>query len=101
MRVTFSTLGGEDACDPGHGKAQRGLVDVDRRLNTAGGLHIGDSRRRLPHIYPSVPRTSRGFRLVSGLTPFGGPTRRNTVLGARVRGGRVRAFRPYTGAAGE
>jgi hypothetical protein len=99
VRITFQNFGGVDSCTPAGGRAQKGVVD-DRRWRTAKGLRIGNGVSRLRRLYPNAKRTSRGFRLVEGILPFGEP-RRYAVLGARVSGGRVRAFTMFVGAAGD
>jgi len=75
------------------------VVDDDR-WRTGKGLRIGNEITRLRRLYPDAKRTPRGFRLVEGILPFGQP-RRYAVLGARVSGGRVRAFTMFIGAAGD
>ena len=99
VRITFQNFGGVDSCEPSGGRAQKAVVDDDR-WRTGKGLRIGNEISRLRRLYPDAERTSRGFRLVEGILPFGQP-RRYAVLGARVSGGRVRAFTMFVGAAGD
>jgi hypothetical protein len=99
VRITFQNFGGVDSCEPSGGRAQKAVVD-DGRWRTAKGLRIGNEITRLRRLYPDAERTPRGFRLVEGILPFGQP-RRYAVLGARVSGGRVRAFTMFIGAAGD
>lgn len=98
-RITFQNFGGVDSCTPSGGRAQKAVVDDDR-WRTGKGLRIGNEITRLRRLYPDAKRTPRGFRLVEGILPFGQP-RRYAVLGARVSGGRVRAFTMFIGAAGD
>jgi hypothetical protein len=99
VRITFQNFGGVDSCEPSGGRAQKAVVDDDR-WRTGKGLRIGNEISRLRRLYPDAERTSRGFRLVEGILPFGQP-RRYAVLGARVSDGRVRAFTMFVGAAGD
>jgi hypothetical protein len=99
VRITFQNFGGVDSCEPSGGRAQKAVVDDDR-WRTGKGLRIGNEISRLRRLYPDAERTSRGFRLVEGILPFGQP-RRYAVLGARVADGRVRAFTMFVGAAGD
>jgi hypothetical protein len=99
VRITFQNFGGVDSCEPSGGRAQKAVVDDDR-WRTGKGLRIGNEVARLRRLYPDATQTSRGFRLVEGILPFGQP-RRYAVLGARVSGGRVRAFTMFVGAAGD
>jgi hypothetical protein len=99
VRITFQNFGGADSCEPSGGRAQKAVVDDDR-WRTGKGLRIGNRIARLRRLYPDAKRTSRGFRLVEGILPFGEP-RRYAVLGARVSGGRVSAFTMFIGAAGD
>jgi hypothetical protein len=100
VRITFQNFGGQDSCRPSGGRAQKAVVDGDTRWRTAKGLRIGNTVARLERLYPNARPTSRGFRLVEGILPFGTPVR-YAVLGARVAGGRVRAFTLFVGAAGD
>jgi hypothetical protein len=99
VRITFQNFGGVDSCQPSGGRAQKAVVDDDR-WRTGKGLRIGNDVSRLRRLYPDAQRTSRGFRLVEGILPFGQP-RKYAVLGARVADGRVRAFTMFVGAAGD
>jgi hypothetical protein len=99
VRIAFQNFGGVDSCEPSDGRAQKAVVDDDR-WRTGKGLRIGNQVARLRRLYPDATQTSRGFRLVEGILPFGQP-RRYAVLGARVSGGRVRAFTMFVGAAGD
>jgi hypothetical protein len=101
VRILFANFGGEDACDPSGGQAQRAFVSGDRRWHTARGLHIGARLQRLRQLYPNARRNAGGgFPLVTSFSPFG-TGGRYTVLGARVRGGRVTGFSMFIGGAGE
>ena len=100
VRIAFQNFGGVDSCDPRGGRAQNAVIKRDRRWRTEKGLRIGDTVRRLRRLHRRAKRTSRGFRLVEGLLPFGRP-HRYAVLGARVAGGRVTAFTIFIGAAGD
>lgn len=100
VRITFQNFGGVDSCTPRGGRAQKAVVSGDRPWRTGKGLRLGDGAGRLMRLYPDARRTSRGFRLVEAVLPFGQP-RRYAVLGARVPSGRVRAFTLFIGAAGD
>jgi hypothetical protein len=100
VRITFANFGGVDSCTPRGGRAQKAVVEGDRRWRTAKGLRLGNGIARLTRLYPRARRGPRGFRLVEGVLPFGTP-QRYSVLGARVAGGRVAAFTLFIGAAGD
>jgi hypothetical protein len=100
VRITFQNFGGVDSCEPSGGRAQKAVVGGDSRWRTAKGLRVGNSVARLTRLYPRARRTPRGFRLAQGILPFGAPMP-YAVLGARVAGGRVRAFTLFVGAAGD
>jgi hypothetical protein len=99
VRMLFSNFGAV-ACRPQNGLAQKAVLRGQRPWHTAKGLAIGDGVGKLRRIYPRAPRTTRGFRLVQGILPFGAP-RPYSVLGARASGGRVTAFTLFIGAAGD
>jgi hypothetical protein len=100
VRITFQNFGGVDSCEPSGGRAQKAVVGGDSRWRTAKGLRVGNRVTRLRRLYPRARRTPRGFRLAQGILPFGAPVP-YAVLGARVAGGRVRAFTLFIGAAGD
>ena len=100
LSILFATFGGGVACDRGEGRAQSALIKVDTRWRTRRGLKIGAGLRRLKRLYPAAERRGGTYRLVQSFSPFT-TNLRSTVLGARVRGRRVRAFKLYIGAAGE
>ena len=100
VKITFQNFGGVDSCTPGGGRAQKAVVRGDRPWRTKRGLRLGDGEARVRSLYPDAERSSRGFRLVEATLPIGRPLR-YAVLGARVAGGRVRAFTLYIGAAGD
>jgi hypothetical protein len=100
VRIRFQNFGAVDSCEPRHGLAQNAVIKGDPRWRTDKGLHIGDSVGTLRRLHPRARRTSRGFRLVEGVLPFGRPTR-YAVLGARVANGRVSAFTLFIGEAGD
>jgi hypothetical protein len=100
VRITFQNFGGVDSCEPSGGLAQKVVVAGDEPWRTRKGLRLGDGVARLERLYPRATRTSRGYRLARGILPFGTP-RPYAVLGARVPGGRVRAFTLFIGAAGD
>jgi hypothetical protein len=100
VRITFQNFGGADSCEPSGGRAQKAVVGGDSRWRTAKGLRVGNRVARLRRLYPRARRTPRGFRLAQGILPFGAPMP-YAVLGARVAGGRVRAFTLFVGAAGD
>jgi hypothetical protein len=100
VTITFQNFAGVDSCRPRNGRAQRAVVRGERPWRTAKGLRLGDRVELLRRLYPRARRTSRGFRLVEGVLPFGAP-RRYSVVGARVGGGRLRAFTLFIGAAGD
>jgi hypothetical protein len=100
VRIRFQNFGAVDSCEPRNGLAQKAVIDGDRPWRTAKGLRLGAGTTRLRRLHPRARRTSRGFRLVEGVLPFGSP-RRYSVLGARVVGGRVTAYTLFIGAAGD
>lgn len=100
LSFRFQNFGGNDSCDPDGGLAQKAVVKGDRPWHTGRGLHLGATTSRLRQPYPHAKRTSRGFRLVSGVLPFG-TIHDYSVLGARVAGGHVTAFTLFIGAAGD
>jgi hypothetical protein len=100
VRITFQNFGGADSCEPSGGRAQKAVVGGDSRWRTAKGLRVGNRVAKLRRLYPRARRTPRGFRLAEGILPFGAPVP-YAVLGARVTGGRVRAFTLFVGAAGD
>ena len=100
VRSRFQNFGAVDSCQARHGLAQKAVVNGDRPWRTAKGLRLGDTIARLTRLYPRARRTSRGFRLVEGILPFG-MIHRHSVLGARVGDRRVTAFTLFIGAAGD
>jgi hypothetical protein len=100
LTILFANFGGADACEPSAGLAQRAVVKRRKRWHTRRGLHIGDHLRKLDRLYPGVEPRAGGFALVTAYSPVG-TGGRYTVLGARVRISRVRAFVLFIGAAGD
>ena len=100
VKITFQNFGGVDSCEPNGGRAQKAVVRGDRPWRTRRGLRLDDGAARVRSLYPDAERTSRGFRLVEGILPFGRPIR-YAVLGARIADGRVSAFTMFVGAAGD
>ena len=100
LTIVFANFGAVDACDPDKGLAQRATIKRRKRWHTRRGLHIGDSLRKLDRLYPGIERRAGGFPLVTAFNVFAGEGR-YTVLGARVRISRVRAFVLFIGAAGD
>jgi hypothetical protein len=100
VRIRFQNFGGVNSCEPRNGRAQKAVVKGGQPWRTAKGLRLADGVARLRRLYPGARRTSRGYRLVEGVLPFGSP-RRYSVLGARIAGGRVTAFALFIGAAGD
>lgn len=100
VRIRFQNFGAVNSCHPRNGRAQRAVIAGSRPWRTDRGLRLRDRVAKLRRLYPNARRTSRGFRLVQAVLPFGAPTR-YSVLGARVSGGRVTAFTSFIGAAGD
>jgi hypothetical protein len=100
VTILFANFGGADACEPADGLAQRAVVKRRSRWHTRRGLHIGDHLRKLDRLYPGIEPRAGGFPLVTAYSPVG-TGGRYTVLGARVRISRVRAFVLFIGAAGD
>jgi hypothetical protein len=99
LTIIFQNFGGVDSCGP-RGLAQKAIVTGDRPWRTTKGLRLGDSVARIRQLYPNARRTPRGFRIISGILPFGRPVP-YAVLGARLQGGDVSAFTLFVGAAGD
>jgi hypothetical protein len=99
LLIVFQNFGGFDSCGP-RGLAQKAVVTGERPWRTAKGLRLADGVGRITRLYPNARRTPRGFRLISGILPFGSP-RPYAVLGARVDDGEVSAFTLFIGAAGD
>ena len=100
LTMLFANFGAVDACDPDEGLAQRAIVKRRKRWHTQRGLHIGDHLRKLDRLYPGIEPRAGGFPLVTAFNVFAGEGR-YTVLGARVRLSRVRAFVLFIGQAGD
>ena len=100
VAIRFQNFAAVNSCDPSGGFAQKAVVKGDRPWRTGRGLRLGDRVARLKRLYPHARRSSRGFRLVAGVLPFG-TVHDYSVLGARVAGGRVTAFTLFIGAAGD
>lgn len=99
IEVLFVNLGGgRGACRPRLFRAQTYRATAPR-WRTQRGLRVRDGVRRLRRLYPHA-RVRRGRAVLrSARSPFG--RGRTPLVVAEVRGGRVRAFRGYVGAAGE
>ena len=90
-----------DACAGDNGLAQRATIKRRSALaHTGRGLHIGDRLRKLDRLYPGIEPRAGGFPLVTAFNVFAGEGR-YTVLGARVRISRVKAFVLFIGEAGD
>lgn len=100
VTIVFANFGGADACNRDDGLAQRAVIKRRKRWHTRRGLHIGDSLRKLDRLYPGVEPRAGGFPLITAYSPIG-TGGRYTVLGARVRISRVKAFVLFIGAAGD
>ena len=100
LTILFANFGGGDSCDRDVGLAQRATVKRVRRWHTPRGLHVGDSLRKLDRLYPGIEPRAGGFPLVTSFNVFAGEGR-YTVLGARVRISRVKAFVLFVGGAGD
>jgi hypothetical protein len=99
LTIIFQNFGGFNSCGP-RGLAQKAIVSGDRPWRTTKGLRLGNSVARIRQLYPNARRTPRGFRIISGILPFGTPVP-YAVLGARLQGGDVSAFTLFVGAAGD
>ncbi len=99
LLIRFQNFGGFNSCGP-RGLAQKAVVAGDRPWRTTKGLRIGDSVARIKRLYPNARQTPRGFRIISGILPFGTPVP-YAVVGARLQGGDVSAFTLFVGAAGD
>jgi hypothetical protein len=99
LLIRFQNFGGFDSCGP-RGLAQKAVVEGDRPWRTSKGLRLGDGVGRITQLYPNARRTPRGFRIISGILPFGTPVP-YAVIGARLSGGSVSAFTLFVGAAGD
>ena len=100
LTILFANFGAVDACDPDEGLAQRAVVKRRKRWHTRRGLHIGDRLGKLDRLYPGSEPRAGGFPLITAFNVFAGRGR-YTVLGARVRISRVKAFVLFIGAAGD
>ena len=100
LTILFANFGGVDACDPREGLAQRAVIKRRKRWHTRRGLHIGDSLAKLDRLYPGTEPRAGGFPLITAFNVYAGRGR-YTVLGARVRVSRVKAFVLFIGAAGD
>jgi hypothetical protein len=99
VTIIFQNFGGFDSCGP-KGLAQKAIVNGERPWRTAKGLRLGDPVARIRRLHPGALQTPRGFRIVSGILPFGRPVP-YAVLGARLQRGEVSAFTLFVGAAGD
>jgi hypothetical protein len=99
LLIIFQNFGGFDSCGP-RGLAQKAVVSGERPWRTAKGLRLGQDVGRIRSLYPNARRTPRGFRLISGILPFGSP-QPYAVMGARFQAGGVTAFTLFIGAAGD
>jgi hypothetical protein len=99
LMIRFQNFGGFDSCGP-RGLAQKAVVTGERPWRTEKGLRLGDGVARIKRLYPNARQTPRGFRIISGILPFGRPVP-YAVLGARLQGGDVSAFTLFIGAAGD
>jgi hypothetical protein len=99
LTIRFQNFGGFDSCGP-RSLAQKAVVTGERPWRTTKGLRIGDGVGRIKRLYPSARQTQRGFRIISGILPFGRPLP-YAVLGARLEDGDMSAFTLFIGAAGD
>jgi hypothetical protein len=100
LTILFANFGGSDACERDEGLAQRAVIKRVERWHTRRGLHIGDRLAKLDRLYPGIEPRAGGFPLITAFNVFAGRGR-YTVLGARVRISRVKAFVLFIGAAGD
>lgn len=99
LTIRFQNFGGFNSCGP-RGLAQKAVVTGEQPWRTAKGLRLGDGVVRIRRLYPNARQTRRGFRIISGILPFGRP-QPYAVLGARLEDGDVSAFTLFIGAAGD
>ena len=99
LKIAFANFGGGSACNPALGRSQSARA-YGKRWRTARGLGVGDGVGRLGDRYPRATRHGRVWWLVTAVSRIG-ETRRYPVLAATVRGGRVRSFSLFIGAAGD
>jgi hypothetical protein len=99
VRIVFANFGGGSACDRDLGRSQSARAYGDE-WQTRKGLRVGARLRRLQRLYPRARRHGRSWWLVTAVSLIG-DRRRYPVLAATVRGGRVRSFRLWIGAAGD
>jgi hypothetical protein len=99
LKIGFANFGGGSACDPDGGLAQSARA-YGKRWRTARGLGIGDRVGRLRDRYPRATRRGRVWWLLTAVSVIG-ERQRYPVLAATVRGGRVRSFSLFIGAAGD
>lgn len=92
----YANLGGEDPCDPQHGRLQGGAL-TGERWETSEGLAIGDPEARLHELYPAAAADENRWTLASAAGPGG----RTGVLSAVVQEGEIRSIQTYVGAAGD
>jgi hypothetical protein len=99
LKIGFANFGGGSACNPDLGRAQSARA-YGKRWRTARGLGVGDRIARLRDRYPRATRHGKVWWLSTAVSPIGEP-HRYPVLAATVRGGRVRSFSLFIGAAGD
>ena len=99
LKIVFANFGGGSACDRDLGRSQTARA-YGGRWRTKRGLRVGARLRRLRRLYPHASSHGRDWWLVTAISLFG-ESRRYPVLAATVRGGRVRSFTLWIGAAGE
>jgi hypothetical protein len=99
VRIVFANFGTGAACDRDRGRSQSARA-YGKQWRTKRGLKVGARLRRLRNVYPDASRHGRSWWLVTALS-LTGQGGRYPVLAATVRGGRVRSFTLWIGAAGD
>jgi hypothetical protein len=100
VRITFANFGVGSACDRDLGRSQSARA-YGRHWRTKRGLRVGARASALHGLYPHASRHGRRWWLVTGISLIGVSPDRYPVLAATVRGGRVRSFTLWIGAAGD
>ena len=93
----YANLGGEDPCDPEHGRLQGGAL-TGAGWRTAEGLGIGDPEAELHELYPDAEADENRWTIATGPGPGG---ERTGVLSAVVQDGKITSIQVYVGAAGD
>jgi hypothetical protein len=99
LRIVFANFGIGSACDLDLGRSQRARA-YGAQWRTKLGLKVGATLRRLRNLYPHARRHRRSWWLATAVSVIG-QGGRYPVLAATVRGGRVRSFTLWIGAAGD